>query len=127
MILPPSYFFSPFSTPRIQSTLALVFSSEPWHSMETTPPHFVLWRYSRHLRMLSALTPPPTGTSTADAGLLAAHGRRQVGADILDVQVRDVRPQGLQVLQRVVAGDEGVAGVEVAAQILGIEVLEQLA
>ena len=35
-------FFSPFSTPRIHATLALVFSSEPWHSMETAPLHLVL-------------------------------------------------------------------------------------
>src|SRR5512136_1206993 len=53
----------PFTTPFIHSTLRRVFSSVPLHSRDTTPSQPVRCRYSMHARMLSALTPPPTGTS----------------------------------------------------------------
>ena len=61
----------------------------------------------------------------ADAGFLAAHRGRQRRADVLDVAVADVLAERLEIVQRVVAGDEGVAGVEVAAQIFGVEMLEE--
>src|ERR1035441_905187 len=62
----------------------------------------------------------------ADAGFLAAHGGRQRRADILDVAMADVGAQGFEVIERVVAGDEGVAGVEVALEVFGLEVLEEV-
>src|ERR1039458_2839371 len=62
----------------------------------------------------------------ADAGFLAAHGGRQRRADILDVAMADVGAQGFEVIERVVAGDESVPGVEVALQVFGLEVLEEV-
>ena len=50
------------STPRRKSTLAFMFSSEPWHSIETTPSQLVSARNCSTLRILSAFTPPPIGT-----------------------------------------------------------------
>src|ERR1035441_6615934 len=61
----------------------------------------------------------------ADAGFLAAHGGRQRRADILNVAMADVGAQGFEVIQRVVAGDEGVARVEVAPEVFRLEVLEE--
>src|SRR5208337_1895875 len=54
------FFPSSFTTPRIHSTLLRVFSSVPLHSIETTPPQPPPCRKAMQLRMLSALTPPPT-------------------------------------------------------------------
>src|ERR1035437_11106903 len=51
----------------------------------------------------------------ADAGFLATHRGRQGGADVFDVAMADVFAEGFEVVERVVAGDERVAGVEVAA------------
>ena len=53
-----------------------------------------------------------------DAGLLAADRRRQARADVLDVGVGKVLAEPLEVLQRVEAGDERVAGVEVEAEVV---------
>jgi hypothetical protein len=37
----------------------------------------------------------------------------------------DVRTEPLEIIQRIVAGDEGIAGVEVEPQVRGVEVAEE--
>jgi hypothetical protein len=61
----------------------------------------------------------------ANAGFFTTRGGSQIGADILNMAMGDVGPEGLQVIERIMAGDERVAGIEIDSQVLGIEMTEQ--
>lgn len=66
--------------------LAAMFSSEPLHSIETTPSQAVALRKSMHRAMFSELTPPPSGTLLQASprirlerdGRVVAHGLDEV-------------------------------------------------
>ncbi len=76
-----------------------MFSSEPWHSIETTPSHFVSAKILQHLAdVLGIHAPTDRHLRTADARLLAARGRGQRCADVLDVRVNQVLAETLAVL-----------------------------
>ncbi len=56
-----------------------------------------------------------------DAGQFAARRRSQALADVLNVHVAHFVAEPSEKCDRVLAGDEGVAGIEVHPQIWGID------
>ena len=76
--------------------------------------------------MLAAFTPLPTADSDEPMPVSSPRAAAaSAGGDVLDVTVRQVFAQRLAHLQRILAGDERVARVQVETQIGRVEIVEQ--
>ena len=96
--------------------------SEPEHSIESTPLQPVrLEELDAFLNVLGIAAAAERDLAGGDAGLLAASRRRQLGRHVLDVAMGQVLAESLEVLERIVARDEGVAGVEVEPEVRGVK------